>query len=211
MDRPAVLTELCELARKYGTDKGGQHNKLGPVCHNYTPAYDKLLNKRRQDVAAVLEIGIGYPENDWGGSLRMWAEYFPRAEIIGLDINPDVMLNEGRIHSVIADQGSAESLLAAVGEARFDLIVDDGSHQWDHIFTSMATLLPRLATKGLYAIEDIPHLCQSSKVFRRLPSGFRGTAIPCPPAAPCYYIPGPVTCSCCRRWEELLVIDHQWT
>jgi len=46
------MTELCQLATKYGTDKAGW----------YTPVYDLLLSGRRQQVKNVLEIGIGTVE-----------------------------------------------------------------------------------------------------------------------------------------------------
>jgi hypothetical protein len=60
---------LCELGRKYGTDKGGWHLKAGDTCHNYLPAYHKLFGDKRPLIAHVLEIGVGH-----GCSLRMWDE-----------------------------------------------------------------------------------------------------------------------------------------
>lgn len=113
-------------------------------------------------VRKVLEIGIGYNgllaetyEN--GASLRMWAEYFPDAEIYGLDIRPDALVNEGRIHSVQCDQEKIASLLAArdaIGTG-FDLIVDDGSHQPEHQILSACVLWPCVAPRGRYVIEDV--------------------------------------------------------
>ena len=143
---------LKPIAAKYGSDKC--------AWHSYGPIYDSIFTGAT--VRKVLEIGIGCKavmgeayEN--GASLRMWAEYFPDAEIYGLDIRPDALVNEGRIHSVQCDQGKIASLLAArdfIG-ADFDLIVDDGSHQPEHQILSACVLWPCVAPDGCYVIEDV--------------------------------------------------------
>lgn len=39
------MTPLCELARKYKTDKGGAHAEYPfETCHNYTPTYYDLFS-----------------------------------------------------------------------------------------------------------------------------------------------------------------------
>ena len=38
---------------------------------------------------------------------------------------------------------------------KFDVIIDDGSHESEHILTSLKTLFPRLKTGGYYFIEDL--------------------------------------------------------
>lgn len=143
---------LKPIAAKYGSDKC--------AWHSYGRIYDALFEGAT--VRKVLEIGIGYVgllgaayEN--GASLRMWAEYFPDAEIYGLDIRADALINEGRIHSFPCDQGKIASLLAAreaIG-AGFDLIVDDGSHQPEHQILSALVLWSCVAPGGRYVIEDV--------------------------------------------------------
>ena len=151
------MTTLCDLAIKYRTDKSPQ------IRHSYTPYYDALLSNR--PIKRILEIGIGYPENmthvegyKTGASLRMWEEYFPEAQIYGLDNNPDALINEGRIKSFYCDQGDTGSLqkvVAKLGE-KFDLIIDDGSHRAAHQILSAVTLIPQLLKPdGLYIIEDV--------------------------------------------------------
>lgn len=151
------LTPLCELALKHMTDKGGRHNlyngNFTETCHEYTPVYSDLLSDRRLDVEDVLEIGV-----NGGCSLRMWREYFPRALIVGLDIEQGYLINEERIQCVLADQGSEVSLMTAMCALdfrKFDLIVDDGSHDVDHQICSARTLLPFLKPGGFYVIEDL--------------------------------------------------------
>ena len=153
------MTPLCELARKYETDKGGQHLRYGggdsDTNHNYTPVYHHLFEEDRMDVRNVLEIGVHA-----GSSLRMWKEYFPNAMIVGLDTNQECLKHSGdRIKVIMADQNNPEQLRSAVvahvALERFDLIVDDGSHVREHQIVSMTTLLPYLADWGYYVIEDI--------------------------------------------------------
>jgi cephalosporin hydroxylase len=177
------MTYLCELARRHQTDKGGNHLVYGgeptDCCHNYTPAYDELLSPRRNLVQRVLEIGVNR-----GCSLRMWAEYFPAAEVIGFDLDPRTLFADGRIRCCQADQASPMSLLDAVSRAGggpFDLIVDDGSHQWQHQVTTAATLLGLVAPGGVYVVEDLAIDCQPELVADRvtLPPGMAWRAIPC--------------------------------
>src|ERR1051325_11492314 len=67
---------LAWLAAVYGTDKGA-------TMHRYVDLYEKYLAPRRRTATAVLEIGVHQ-----GASLRMWRDYFPHAEIVGLDVEP---------------------------------------------------------------------------------------------------------------------------
>lgn len=161
-----VLTPLCELAKKFGTDKGGWHLIAGETCHNYCPTYHRLLGDRRETIKAVLEIGVNY-----GGSLRMWEEYFPNARVVGLDSNAGCLFNEGRISCFAADQGSGESLEAALNLAaipQYDLIVDDGSHEPNHQIFSANALQHRLAPNGLYIIEDIFPDCKPELILNHI-------------------------------------------
>lgn len=68
-----------------------------------------------------------------GGSLRMWEEYFPRASIYGADIDSSCLFQEGRIATFQMDQtdpDSAGDFWIRVGESSFDLIIDDGLHEF---------------------------------------------------------------------------------
>jgi demethylmacrocin O-methyltransferase len=144
-----VARNLDVLGVIWGTDKARSQ-------HAYTPHYARHLKRRRRQIQAVLEIGIGgYDWADGGNSLLMWRSYFPNATIYGLDIH-EKRIDEPRIVTLQGDQSDPDSLLAAVqGCPPFDLIVDDGSHIGSHIITTFETLLPLLKPGGLYAIEDM--------------------------------------------------------
>ncbi len=51
------------------------------LVHNYLVSYDRMLGHMRDQAFTLIEIGVLS-----GASLRMWAEFFPKAKIIGLDI-----------------------------------------------------------------------------------------------------------------------------
>lgn len=156
------MTPLCELARHYGTDKGGWHQTHGCYCHDYTPTYHQMFGHRRDETYRVLEVGVHY-----GRSLRMWEAYFPRANIVGLDIYEPHLFTEGRIHCHWADQGNPDTLrsaVAAAGGGMFDLIVDDGSHDMTHQAVTATALLPYLAPGGIYVIEDFVPPCLYERV-----------------------------------------------
>lgn len=153
------MTPLCEIAKRHGTDKY--------VPHGYTPIYDRLLSGRAAAVQKVLEVGIGK-----GKSLRMWEEFFPHARIIGIDIKPELLINAGRIESLLGDQSDKQQTRQIASElgGNFDLIVDDGSHDPLLQVSALETLLPFLADGGLYAIEDIRYWVD--EVVEAIPAGY---------------------------------------
>jgi len=173
------VTELCELAIKHGTDKWPHHH--------YTPHYHEMFKDRRREVKKVLEIGIGddsmkntIPDYKPGASLRMWSEYFENAEIIGLDNNPNLLINKGRIRSFLCDQGDAVQLQGVYCiTTGFDLIVDDGCHVPEVQVLSAKMLVPLLAPGGIYVIEDVwPYPCEVG--WSKEPFGLKLSDIPFP-------------------------------
>ena len=72
---------LAELFRKHGSDKEADSGTAG---HCYAAVYERLLAGKRLSVTQVLEIGVF-----GGGSLRAWRDWFPNAEVHGIDINRD--------------------------------------------------------------------------------------------------------------------------
>lgn len=164
------MTPLCELARLHETDKGGAHLRYGggdsDTCHNYTPHYHRLFEKLRMAPINLLEIGVNR-----GCSLKMWADYFPYAQIVGIDSAAECMKGgswslltpaDTRIETVAADQNNPDQLRGSlfdlgIGPSTFDIIIDDGSHEREHQLTSLRTLLPYLKPDGIYVVEDLGH------------------------------------------------------
>lgn len=151
------MSLLEDLFAKYGTDKNH---------HGYTPFYTAELEARRHEVKRVLEIGIscssvlGSSMHNIGASLWSWHDFFPNAEIVGIDIDPRWMVNseDGRIRSFCVDAYDTQALLAVmtkIGGEPFDFIVDDADHDPGPQVQLLRDLSPYLAQNGLYAIEDV--------------------------------------------------------
>src|SRR5439155_43721 len=90
-------------------------------------------------------------------SLRAWKGYFSKADIYGIDIDPDTLFSEDRIHTMIADQLKLESLhqVNKAWKQGYDVIIDDGWHQPEASVFSMLVFIPQLRKKGIYVLEDI--------------------------------------------------------
>lgn len=126
-----------------GTDKSW--------AHQYIHVYQALFEPIRTKVKTVLELGI------WdGGSLRMWRDYFDKAQITGIDITDRVngMTGEERISTIFTDAYTHEAI-AAFG-TKFDVIVDDGPHTLASQQFCAAHYSALLSPKGILVIEDIP-------------------------------------------------------
>lgn len=173
-------TPLCELAKKHHTDKGGRHYRYGDgdsdTCHEYTPLYYHMFCGREHEVKRVLEIGV-----NMGCSLRMWKEFFPNAEIIGIDTADCSRFNEDRIKVFRADGTNPEQMKAvmdAAGHAPFDLVVDDGSHYLVDQQKSLGIFLPYLAPNGIYVVEDLEKDCEPELLDPFVPSEYAWIALP---------------------------------
>lgn len=152
-----MITKLCEMAELYHTDKAGW----------YTPFYSLLFEPRRMEFRKILEVGIGTKEAMAhmpvylpGASLFMWKDYFPFAQVYGVDIEPCSLLP----HSTLTDP-AALGIITICSDSRdtaihsklpfdFDLIVDDGSHDPNVQWETFLNLFPLVKDNGLYIIED---------------------------------------------------------
>ena len=163
-----MKTELCELFEKYYSDKCPQ---LG--LHSYSPVYYEYLSGYKETFLDIIEIGVGNKElmsrylgenYQIGASLKAWRDFFINANVYGLDIRKDVLFNEDRLACFYTDQGSEIELENSISEIKkykgdeshlFDLIVDDGSHRFDHISTSFNCFSKCVKLGGFYIIEDV--------------------------------------------------------
>jgi hypothetical protein len=169
---PKPLTQFCELACNYRTDKAP-----GIAGHSYTPIYEQLFASERDKVQSVLEIGIGptiyknprrvflgHPPNPFdpdlvqicGASLRTWAAYFPAARVYGIDIAESLLFETDKIRTSLCDQSDHAQLRNFASEnGPFDIIIDDGSHLVNHQIISLFALFDFVRPGGYYLIEDV--------------------------------------------------------
>jgi len=136
---------LDQLGIHFGTDKSSIH-------HDYLRFYEGFFQAFKNSPIRLLEIGILD-----GASLKTWERYFKSATIVGADINPSAVFFEGGRTAVeIVDQSNIEELIClATKYGPFDIIIEDGSHLWEHQVTSLRTLFPFLKPNGIYIVEDL--------------------------------------------------------
>jgi len=154
------MTPLCEIATKYDTDKGptGQNGTLGVFPgHNYTPRYHEMFGPMRKTVTSLCEVGV------WsGGSMHVWAEYFPNAALHAVDIDfsrfDDWIRHSGAVNLHQCNQTDMTGLFEIATAAHdFDIVIDDASHNPHDMTITLAALWPH--TRGWYVIEDIRREC----------------------------------------------------
>jgi hypothetical protein len=130
----------------------------GKVSHKwslYIGEYDRVLAPYRDAPIQLLEIGV---QN--GGSLELWAKFFPKAEkLVGCDVNPrcaQLRYDDPRVAIIVGD-ANTDATEKAIAEhvPGPDIIIDDGSHLSRDIVRSFTRYFPRLMDGGVFIIEDL--------------------------------------------------------
>ena len=133
-----------------------QHKgKLSDQWSLYIDAWDDIFSPYQNREISLLEIGT---QN--GGSLEIFAKYFPQAKhIIGCDIEENCQaleFSDPRI-TVITGDINSDAVQNRIAELApdLDIIIDDGSHHPRDIIQSFCRHFKRLDNHGLYLIEDL--------------------------------------------------------
>ena len=135
------MIKLNEIGLKHHTDKASTH-------HCYLDVYESYLKHLCQKEFILLELGVAS-----GASLKMWAEYFPKAKIYGIDTNPDCATYvPGVFIGSQSDTAFLDKLFSEIGIP--DVIIDDASHHSPHTIASFKHLFPKMKNDGLYFVED---------------------------------------------------------
>lgn len=141
------MDRLTEIANKNQCDKGTEWYEK----HSYTPIYANYIPEKGE--FTLLEIGVWH-----GDSLRTWNEYNPNMNIIGIDIDVNVLdyiTPSGNIKIMIGDQANKSFITTICKQASPRFIIDDGSHREDDIFKTFIYTYDLLEEGGVYFIEDL--------------------------------------------------------
>jgi predicted O-methyltransferase YrrM len=154
------MASLRKVVRKLGitdTDKD--------TDHSYFEVYEDLCANKK--IRRVLEVGVM-----GGGSLRLWAGYFPKAQVFGIDIRH--MSDYGdRIYTMTGDAYTSGALYSLLPFGPFDLIIDDGSHEPEHLKFFAKEYQALLADGGTMVIEDVPTSECAQDLLALLPESAR--------------------------------------
>ena len=153
-------SELCEIGKKYDTDKSSQRNNVTDCrhCHPYTLFYDGLFKNRKEEHLKIAELGILD-----GASLLMWNEYFKNAEIYGFEYNDDLInnfkqkFNNQQITLANINVTNKESIVNAFRNLNvlYDIIIEDTTHQFEDQIRVIENTYLYLKPGGMLIIEDI--------------------------------------------------------
>ena len=164
------MEKIADILLKYKTDKNHGtikniyenldtwkvvDNPAPHIGHTYGDSYDEIFENFARDAELnMLEIGI-----QRGGSLLAWKEYFKNANIYGVDI-VDSVIPEYRRDFInytfrdIKDPKTKEELR----DVKFDIIIDDGSHQLNDVIFVVNNYSEQLVDGGFLIIEDCQDL-----------------------------------------------------
>jgi len=133
--------DIGEVLTRHGSDKN--------TYHTYGPVYQELFAPIREQIQTVLEIGVL-----GGASLRAWEEFFPNAQIYGLDINVEPY-ECGRIKVFKCDATKEDEIPEEIRGMSFDVGIDDGSHWESQQIDSWKLFWPKIKLGGIWCVEDI--------------------------------------------------------
>ena len=155
--------DLKILMDNYGSDKGGKNNE-----HNFAQYYSEIFHNQKDKIENFLEIGLGtndinMPSNMGKdgkplASLRAWRDYFKNATIYGADIDKNILNDENRIRTFYVDQTNPETikdLFNQIGNKKFDIILEDGLHEFNANICFFENAISFLKNDGVYIIEDV--------------------------------------------------------
>jgi hypothetical protein len=155
-------TDLCSIMSNCGSDKGNRHN--------YTTFYNFIFNEIKSNELNIFEVGLGTnninipssmgPFGIPGASLRGWREFFKNSNIFGADVDKDILFQEERISTFYVDQNSKSTICdlwkdEKLDSIEFDIIIDDGLHQFEANINLFENSKHKLKKDGIYIIEDV--------------------------------------------------------
>jgi|ERR1035437_6623989 hypothetical protein len=162
MEKKKTLVEIFKEIGHFGEDIGC-NDKNG--THTYLETYDKLFEPFKNN-STILEIGLAT-----GDSIKLWDRYFNKSKIVGIDLSivfkSEDNNNLNLIYLIEGDATKPE-ILEELPEWRFDIIIDDGSHQTQDQLTTFFLFNHRMNKGGLYIIEDILALDQEREKYLAL-------------------------------------------
>ena len=153
-------SKLCEIGKKYDTDKSSQRNNITNKrhCHPYTLFYENLFKNNKNDNLNIAELGILD-----GASLLMWKEYFTNSHIYGFEYNDKLINNfkENFNNNIITltniDVSNKDSIINSFSKLNilYDIIIDDTTHQFEDQIRVIENTYQYLKPGGILIIEDI--------------------------------------------------------
>ncbi len=154
------LKSLDELFHHYGSDKAEIFKKTNQQGHGFSNFYEKKLEIFKNKKINILEIG-SYA----GSSAAAFVKYLPNSKVFCFDINiSNFQYKSKNMHVFGVDINNEKKIKKILNKIftdykfeKFDLIIDDGSHNLKDILIALKLFFKVLKKNGLYTIEDFKH------------------------------------------------------
>ena len=148
------MASLIEFTKNFvpRTDKYG----LGYINEFYADLFEPIQDQTKR----LLEIGIYN-----GASLLLWKNYFPNADIIGLDINHCPAVDNQERITAIYENAYTQETVAKLSSESFDIIIDDGPHSFESMQFFLINYLPLVKSGGILILEDIVDISWTPKLL----------------------------------------------
>ena len=151
---------LDSLFHDYGSDKANIFKKNNFQGHGFSKFYTKHLDILKNKKINILEIG-SYA----GASAAAFVKYFPLSKVFCFDINiSNFKYKSNNIHVYGLDINKKNQVNKTLNQIyrknnfnKFDLIIDDGSHNLKDILVSFNFFFNHLKDKNFFIIEDFKH------------------------------------------------------
>ena len=158
IEKPPTL--LCKIMDVNKSDKG---------YLKYTTFYYDIFNDIRKCPLRIFELGIGTNNVNIasnmgkngrpGASLYGWSDFFYNSKIYGADIDTNILFNNKKIKTFFCDQTNPTIIHDMWNNPElkdgFDIIIDDGLHQFNANVCFFENSIHKLNPNGYYIIEDI--------------------------------------------------------
>ena len=162
-----------ETNSKYGTDKGYPKSYVDEFYEDkFSPLIDSEIT--------LVEIGVRS-----GASLKLWSEYFSKANIIGIDNLSDfndyqVPINENwtsseKVTFIDAD-GYLQETVDKIND-KINILIDDGPHTFESHIKLLELYIPKMNKDGMIIIEDISY--DPNQLYSYVPENLQDKSYVC--------------------------------
>lgn len=134
---------ISDILTKYKDGFGStDKNRCKKWGHCYGWAYDHIFKSFDKEAKLdLIEIGA-----EWGASLLAWREFFPNANIAGVDIVDKIEIKRPDIEYIFSDVKNLKPT------KEYDIVIDDGSHRLSDVLYVVNNF--KLKVGGVMVIED---------------------------------------------------------
>ncbi len=155
-----IPKSLDYLFHEYGSDKANIFKPNQHPGHGYSIYYEKKLEIYKNKNLNILEIG-SYA----GASAAAFTKYLPKSKVYCFDVNiSNFKYKSENIKVYGIDINNQKKVFKTLNKifleqnfSKFDLIIDDGSHNLSDILVSLKFFFKYVKNEGLYIIEDYKH------------------------------------------------------